>query len=821
VSTARRSAHPEPDVGRAANTSAVAAVALYGLTIATAGGLSRVFSDHRWEDPVLAAVTVAHLVSWAARRARLANPVGAGLTLVAVSLLGMWMVLGTSTSYGIPTGATLSALKNDMSVAHTAFSNLAAPVPAVSGFVLISMLTVCLVAILADWAAFRLQATFEALVPALAAMIVVSVIGRTAYRFELTAAFILAAALFASAHGASRRRLTNAGFASSSGARSSFGQATAGLTGLSVLAALVVGPLVPGSHSQALVSVRNSGLGGTQKRTTVSPLVDIRPRLINNADTELFTVKAAAPEYWRLTSLDYFDGNAFTPGPPGKGDAYTSVSDHLPIDTPQSSPQRVSQQFSIEALDEVWAPAAYAPTDIAKLPGASWDPNTQSIISKKPTTNGETYTVTSVVPHYTSGELATADDGSRYLTAAQLAHYTQLPAQVPSNIKSEAQQVVAAAGATTLFAKARALQDFFRAPGAFNYSLNVPAGHGKSAIEDFLFVTKTGYCEQFAATYVVMARELGLPTRVAVGFTPGVERNGTWHVFGLDAHAWPEVFLGKYGWVPFDPTPGRGIPGATAYTGLAAAQAPTPASLIPAHSTTTTTPGGAALPGAPRGKVKNPGQVLIGSGVGDVGSRAPGQSNGLPAGLILATGAGGLAIVWLAGVPTAQALARRRRRNRARSPAERVLVAWHEAAESLADAGAARLKSETFPEHAARICLTGRLRGEVADAMRALAESAETAAYAPSGPGRGASPSSSPSSSPGTAGAGTGRSPDPLAAASRASSVERALRSAASPLQRVGWRLDPRPKAWAGRSAWRRAGPARKRAGRGPHRRGY
>ena len=79
------------------------------------------------------------------------------------------------------------------------------------------------------------------------------------------------------------------------------------------------------------------------------------------------------------------------------------------------------------------------------------------------------------------------------------------------------------AGATTAYDQARALQDWFRAE--FEYSLEVPAGHGSSAIEAFL-QRRAGYCEQFAGTMAAMARAVGLPARVAVGFTPGCGRRG-------------------------------------------------------------------------------------------------------------------------------------------------------------------------------------------------------------------------------------------------------------------------------------------------------
>ena len=78
-----------------------------------------------------------------------------------------------------------------------------------------------------------------------------------------------------------------------------------------------------------------------------------------------------------------------------------------------------------------------------------------------------------------------------------------------------------------------------------------------SAILEFLS-TKRGFCVQFASAYAVMARTLGIPARVAVGFTPGTLADGRYHVTSHDAHAWPEIYLTGIGWTHlFDPTPAQ------------------------------------------------------------------------------------------------------------------------------------------------------------------------------------------------------------------------------------------------------------------------
>ena len=118
-----------------------------------------------------------------------------------------------------------------------------------------------------------------------------------------------------------------------------------------------------------------------------------------------------------------------------------------------------------------------------------------------------------------------------------------------------AQQAVGTA--TTPAAQAQALVNWFRS-GQFRYTLDPPATSGPNPLVQFLTVTKAGDCQQFAGAYGVLARTLGIPTRLAVGFTPGRAGPGdTFTVTGADAHVWPQVYLGPAGRVGV----GRAHPG--------------------------------------------------------------------------------------------------------------------------------------------------------------------------------------------------------------------------------------------------------------------
>jgi hypothetical protein len=131
-------------------------------------------------------------------------------------------------------------------------------------------------------------------------------------------------------------------------------------------------------------------------------------------------------------------------------------------------------------------------------------------------------------------------------THPALAPYTQL-ARTANEV---------AGGARTPYDAAAALEGWFRTTGGFTYS-NHPPVDPNAPLVGFVVQTKSGYCQHFAGAMALMLRYLGVPARVAVGFSSGTYNagKGVWRVTDHDAHAWVEVWFRGYGWLPFDPTP--------------------------------------------------------------------------------------------------------------------------------------------------------------------------------------------------------------------------------------------------------------------------
>jgi transglutaminase-like putative cysteine protease len=127
-----------------------------------------------------------------------------------------------------------------------------------------------------------------------------------------------------------------------------------------------------------------------------------------------------------------------------------------------------------------------------------------------------------------------------------------------ADIGALARSIVSAAGATTPYDQAKAIESWFIVKGRFTYTLTPPpAPVGVRPLDNFLFNSKKGFCQDFSTAMNVMLRTLGIPSRQMSGFGLGVldEKTRQWTVNSLDAHSWVQVYFPGYGWIPFEPTP--------------------------------------------------------------------------------------------------------------------------------------------------------------------------------------------------------------------------------------------------------------------------
>ncbi|HEY3721998.1 MAG TPA: DUF3488 and transglutaminase-like domain-containing protein [Acidimicrobiia bacterium] len=661
-----------------------AASALAALTIAAALGLGRVFADGSFALPIIGAALLPPIVGGVARSRRWP---GAVLTLVTIAVVLVYLALviapGTTT-YGIPGSGTLSTLADRLGDGWHVFRTGRAPVPVTDGVLLLCMVLTAVVAASADALAFRAEATLAAIVPSLLLFVFASTLGTTDLRTVTTIGYALVALVFLMLqHQALLEERRSWASGRRIGSQATLVNAALVVGGVALFAGLVLAPALPGATDGPLLDYRSLGdshAPGPTSFKTLSPLVDLRARLTDQPDQQLFTVDAPTRLYWRIAALDRFDGTVW-----GIESQAEDVGHALARRRPAGT---VRQQFTITALDDQWLPAAYQP-EATDLTDARVVADSGTLVASNRQITGLSYRVDSRVAAPPSPAQVRATAAR---VPARLASLTDLPSSFPVSVVRRARQIVA--GATTPYQEAQRLQSFFL-DGSFTYDLNGPEGTSSSAIVNFLR-SRRGFCQQFAGAYAAMARAVGLPARVAVGFTPGTydTTQGVFDVRARDAHAWPEVWLAGLGWTQFEPTPPGVAPGQSDNTlgqpAGARAEAPTTPTTA-ATSAPTTGPSRRANP-IPRGES----EVQAGS----PSSTGGGSSSSRWVILVVVAALAVLAATGWVLVRVGRKIRRRSRRRRTTVPAHSVSGAWQDALERLSDAGLPPSQSLTPHEQA-------------------------------------------------------------------------------------------------------------------------
>ncbi|HUP74936.1 MAG TPA: DUF3488 and transglutaminase-like domain-containing protein [Acidimicrobiales bacterium] len=556
--------HPKPHLAPPASWRALvsAEVSLVLVSAAAIFSFGRVFDSWAYLRPVAATALVAHAFGAILRRRRWRSFAALPSSVIVVAIAGA-------------AGSLRSSIRSDLSEAWSIVNNTRAPVPPTRALVLAASLLVGLAVVAADSLAFRRRALFAALMPQVLVFGLAAMYGDDRYRVASIGLLVASAVCFALAHRLAFFDRGSGWMIDRSLSLRRFVMSGLAVASCAVLVALAVGPSLPGARNEALVAWRDIGNGWAERDdgVTLSPLVSVRAQLVDQSDSEVFVVQAARPDYWRLTSLDSFDGTEWTAG------NSSAASVGLPTEATTSA---LRQVVTIKALRGNWLPAALGPVALSIEDNIEdntvvFDPDSATLVTEDRLGNNDSYVVWS--------NAAEAD------LTAPTSDDLSVPRTVRQRLSALANRIVRDAGAVTATDKARALEEYFLAN--FTYDLNVAAGSSITDITSFL-QRGSGYCEQFAATFAAMARVLGIPSRVAIGYRVGTYdvTESEYRVTGRDAHAWPEVSIDGSGWVRFEPTPASadGAVGASdAATDAAAADAATPAA-TPEEAPATTLP---------------------------------------------------------------------------------------------------------------------------------------------------------------------------------------------------------------------------------------
>jgi transglutaminase-like putative cysteine protease len=541
----------------ARNTDYAQALALAGLLAGASLSLSRLYVGNAWLLPTW--LTMAAALGLAALLRRLG--VGQLLSLVAMAagfvVVGGILLFPGTLLLVVPTRETLAEMAQAASTAMTAVSEQAAPVEVTTEFVLLTCAGAWAVATAADGLAFRARQPLLALVPALGLFVFPAVIRPTSPAWY-TAWFLAGAAGMLLFEG--RARLATWGrWVSHARSRPGAGwrlpltpaaQTGRWLALAAGLCALTVPWLLPGYGQQGYLDLKEST--GADTGVALNPFVSLKTRLTAQEDVAMFRARTSRRERWRLMVYDRFDGTDFAPSSDPRAGLTQFVGPLAGEVAPDLPVTQVTQDVEIQELGSFWLPAATAPVRVEAGRRVLANPTFASLTINQRLRKGFSYTVVSQVPEIKASDL---DGPVDYRDYPEMAPYTET-GNLDREVRDRARAVVEAKKADTPFEQALAIQDYLRSP-EFKYNLNVPAlSAGGNQLRRFLTQVREGYCEQFAIAMAMMAREVGIPARVAVGFTAGeIVDQDYQQVTTHDAHAWPELWFPGAGWTPFEPTP--------------------------------------------------------------------------------------------------------------------------------------------------------------------------------------------------------------------------------------------------------------------------
>jgi hypothetical protein len=709
------------------------------MTLAAAGAvalgaapLGAVFESWRWIWYAWAAIAVvagAHLLARSARLPGALVPVvgAAGLLLYLTAVFGADGALAGL----IPTFDSVDLLRSGISNGLDDVNEYAAPVPPTTPLILLTAAALGLTAIVVDIVAVSLRRPAAAGLALLALYAVPTAVVLAGVPWILFAVAATGYLILLLVEGRDRllhwgRPVDSPGAVPTARAAGDVDDAPSPLTGqrigaVAIALAVLVPVLVPGMTGNTLNRLGARGGDGTgQGGGPLNEMASLRGQLQRGAPVEVMRVRVGLekPPYLRMKVLDNYTRTGFT--------NYRMESSQFDVDgkgldgltaAPGGGRRYAAEIELTDAFTDDRLPTFYVADKVAGIgPGWSWDPE-RGVVQRNDQRGNFRYTIEGSVPEPSPAQLAQApagNPGGEYGTRT-----TRLP---NDSVAPEVRRTIDAVtrGATSPYAQADAINDYFTdGTNGFTYT-ETTVGNDPDDLRNFL-TSKQGYCEQYAAAMAVMLRQLGISSRVVLGYTLGREDPDDERVRVItthDAHAWVEAYFEGYGWTWFDPTP---LPGNRT---SAPAYAPRPsASSGPSASAS----GGASASAGPTGN-QLPQEDLdaasSGSGLDDDGLITPRR---------LLTAALVIAVVLLLLLPAVLRLTARRRRLRAAGggdPGAAARAAWDEVVGTAADYGVPVPASETPRALARRLGRDLTLDDDAVRGLRLVALAEERARYA-------------------------------------------------------------------------------------------
>ena len=550
-----------------------------------------------WQVVLLAAVILGAVFTWVARSYRLSPALITVVNVTGLFIAVLRITAPSSLRAGvIPTAETMPTVQTELAFAWEILRFGAAPVLPVAGLVAVLAMVYWTLGAVGTLGALTRRPALVT-IPAIAFYLQLATLDRRSPGLGWLIAFAAVAGLTVVAMAnpgnpaAGRLRARTGRLMPRVSMTAAIAVAVIGSTG-AVVAANTFAASVP--EAGTLQWRTQTGIGsGLYGGTSFNLFVGMQQSLLSLSDDPLFyaTVSATAPPnrdlYWKLITLDSYDGENWIPGSQSwvKQGATRWERPDMAF---QGATVPVAARIQIAGLRESILPTLYSPYALRsdeELIREGFRVREDGSLGIDLRTNaGWQYEIEANVPRPELGYLASIGgvlspifaeaaeagaftdepEGTRAPNRPDdVADYLELPDDTAVEVRTLA-RTVTREGVST-FEKALILEAWLRDNRNFSYSTNVDTGHSSLDLAEWLLDPesnnyRTGYCEQFATAMAVMARALGIPSRVVLGFTPGdiqqqADGSDVIVVRERNAHAWVELWLNGQGWVQFDPTP--------------------------------------------------------------------------------------------------------------------------------------------------------------------------------------------------------------------------------------------------------------------------
>jgi transglutaminase-like putative cysteine protease len=265
--------------------------------------------------------------------------------------------------------------------------------------------------------------------------------------------------------------------------------------------------------------------------------------------SESAIIKEVVPRhYWRWLTYDIYNGNGWTTSPT-ENKSYSANTAIQPIN-PQY--QVIRQQVEKSSADDnrlYWTGALIKANQLFNV---SWrtQPNSNPLVADMlgAIMDKQSYQADSLIPILSANELRASPQGY----PKEIQKYLLLPTVIPQRVVELSREITK--NFYNPYDKAKAIETYLR---AYPYSLQIPPPPSNRDIADyFLFDLKTGYCDYYATSMIVLARASGIPARLVIGYSNGTynARKAEYAIREENAHSWVEVYFTGIGWVEFEPT---------------------------------------------------------------------------------------------------------------------------------------------------------------------------------------------------------------------------------------------------------------------------